>query len=82
MCSKAEMLKDLCASNSKGKAQKIGVVFKVSSHQRICLRRWNKGVSGKALALGCGATAASSPMEVSHHLSCSLHGALTWTLSS
>lgn len=62
--------------------QRTGVVFKVCSHQRICHRRWNRGVSGKALALGCGTTAASSPAEASHRRSCSLRGAPTWTLWS
>lgn len=60
----------------------IKTVWRVSSHQRICLRRCNKGVSEKASAPGCVTTAASSPVEVSHRQSCSLHEALTWKLLS
>lgn len=55
----------------------IRIVWRVPSHQRICLHRCNKGVSEKASVPGCGTTAASSRAEVSHRQSCSLHEALT-----
>lgn len=59
--------------------REMRTVWRASSHQRICLRRCNRGVSGKAWAPGRGTRAASSPAEASHRQSCSLRVALTWT---